>query len=180
MSTSAMSFETHQSPWWLHLLGGIFNIIIGILLFTSPAMTVVALVFGLGFFWLFEGIFTLTSLFIDRSAWGWKLFIGVISVMAGLTLIRHPLAGALAVPAIIILIMGIQGLVSGIGLLVLAFKGGGLGSAVVGVLSLVFGGILVMNYANLNAIVSLVWVLAAFALAGGLIQVFQAFRQRSD
>ncbi len=179
MSTTAMSFETQQSPWWLHLLGGIFNLIIGFLLLTSPASTVVVLVFGLGFFWLFEGIFTLTSLFVDRSAWGWKLFIGVISIMAGLTLIRHPLAGALAVPAIIILIMGIQGLVSGIMLLVLSFKGGGLGSAVMGVLSLVFGAILTMNYANLGAIVALVWVIAIFALAGGLVQIFQAFKQRS-
>lgn len=179
MTTSAMAFETEQSPWWLHLMGGILNIIIGILLLTTPAKTVILLVLALGIFWIIEGMLTLVWMFVDHSAWGWKLFIGLLSVIAGVIILRHPLAGALTIPAIIILLMGIQGLISGVVYLVLSFKGGGLGAAAFGVLSIIFGIILVANYANLGAIIALIWVTAIFALVGGVIQVFQAFQQRN-
>lgn len=180
MTASAMELQTKQSPWWLHLITGIFSIIIGILLLTTPAKTVFVLVLSLGFFWIIEGIMILVGMFIDRSAWGWKLFTGLLSIIAGIIIVRYPLAGAVVIPATIILIMGIQGLITGVVLLVLAFKGGGLGSAVLGILSLVFGVILVLNFANLAAIVSLVWVAAIFAIVGGVVAIFQAFRQRKE
>ena len=179
MTLDVMTFETKQHPWWLHLISGILNIVIGILLLTTPVKTVVLLVLALGLFWLFEGIVMLVALFVDRTAWGWKLFIGIISIAAGIIILRHPLMSAAVIPAMIILIMGIQGLITGILALILAFKGGGLGSAVLGVLSIFFGIVLVSNYSNLVAIVSLVWVAGIFAVIGGLMQLFQAFQQRS-
>ena len=180
MTVSAMAFETEQSPWWLHLMGGIFNIIIGILLLTTPAKTVVLLVLALGIFWVVEGLITLVWMFVDHTAWGWKLFIGLLSVFAGIIILRHPLASAVTIPALIILLMGLQGLISGVVTLVLAFKGGGLGAGVFGVLSIIFGLILVANYASMGAIVALIWVAAIFALVGGIVQVFQAFQQRNE
>jgi len=179
MTASAMDFKTEQSPWWLHLMGGILNIIVGILLLSTPAKTVVLLVLALGIFWIIQGVLTLVAMFVDYSAWGWKLFVGLLSIFAGIIILRHPLAGALTIPAVIILLMGIQGLISGAVMLILAFKGGGLGSAVLGVLSIVFGFILVANYSNLGAIIALIWVTAIFALFGGIVQIFLAFKQRS-
>lgn len=180
MTASAMAFETKQSPWWLHLMAGILNIIIGILLLTTPAKTVVLLVLTLGIFWIIEGVITLVGMFVDHSAWGWKLFVGLLSIFAGIIILRYPLAGALTIPALIILVMGIQGVISGVVYLVLAFKGGGLGAGVLGVLSIVFGVILVLNFANLGAIVALVWVTGIFALVGGVVGIFQAFQQRNE
>jgi uncharacterized membrane protein HdeD (DUF308 family) len=180
MTASAMAFETKQSPWWLHLMAGILNIIIGILLLTTPAKTVVLLVLTLGIFWIIEGVITLVGMFVDHSAWGWKLFIGLLSIFAGIIILRYPLAGALTIPALIVLVMGIQGVISGVVYLVLAFKGGGLGAGVLGVLSIVFGVILVLNFANLGAIVALVWVTGIFALVGGVVGIFQAFQQRNE
>jgi len=84
------------------------------------------------------------------------------------------MAGALTIPALIVLVMGIQGVISGVVYLVLAFKGGGLGAGVLGVLSIVFGVILVLNFANLGAIVALVWVTGIFALVGGLVGIVLA------
>ena len=36
---NATTFETKQMPWWLVLMGGILNVIVGILLLTSPIKT---------------------------------------------------------------------------------------------------------------------------------------------
>lgn len=178
MSASAMSFETKSHPWWLVLIGGILNIIIGILLLTVPVKTVFALVLALGFYWIFAGIFTLIAMFIDHTAWGWKLFSGILSLIAGTVILRYPLMSAVAIPQIIILMLGIQGLIVGVVGLVMAFKGGGWGAGILGALSVIFGVILIMNWTSPGWVVALVWVTAIFALVGGVVQIIQAFRQR--
>ena len=177
--SEAMSFETKQSPWWLLLLSGILNIIIGILLIANPGKTTLALVWVLGLFWFIQGIFTIIAMFIDHSAWGWKLFMGIIGILAGIAILRHPIASTVAIPMILVLILGIQGLIAGIVSLVLAFKGGGWGAGILGVLSIIFGIILILNYASLAAVITFIWVVAIFALVGGVLQIVQAFRQRS-
>jgi uncharacterized membrane protein HdeD (DUF308 family) len=173
------TFETEQSPWWLLLIGGILNIIVGILLLTIPGKTVLALVWVLGLYWFIQGVLILVAMFVDHSAWGWKLFMGILSVLAGVVVIRHPIASAVAIPSILVLLLGIQGLIVGIVSLIMAFKGGGWGMGLLGAISLVFGIILVLNFANLGTVVAFVWVVAIFALVGGIVQIVQAFRQRN-
>lgn len=173
------TFETEQSPWWLLLMGGILNVIIGILLLTIPGKTVLALVWVLGLYWLIQGIFVLVAMFVDHTAWGWKLFSGILSIVAGLVVMRHPIASAVAIPSILVLLLGIQGLIVGVISLVMAFKGGGWGMGLLGAISIVFGIILVLNFANLGTVIAFVWVVAIFALVGGLVQIFQAVKQRS-
>jgi uncharacterized membrane protein HdeD (DUF308 family) len=79
---------------------------------------------------------------------------------------------------ILVLLLGIQGLIVGIISLVMAFKGGGWGAGILGAISIVFGLILVLNFANLGTVAAFVWVVAIFALVGGVVQIVQAFRQR--
>jgi uncharacterized membrane protein HdeD (DUF308 family) len=179
MSASATDFETKQSPWWLILLSGILSVIVGVLLLTVPAKTVFALTLVLGIYWIVQGIFTLVGMFMDHSAWGWKLFIGILSILAGIAILSYPLYSAIALPALFVLILGIQGLIYGIVMLIMAFKGGGWGAGILGALSIVFGLILMSNWASLAAVVTLVWAAAFFALFMGLIQIFQAFRQKA-
>lgn len=174
----AMTFETRQYPWWLLMLGGILNIIVGILLLTNPLKTTLALVWVLGLYWLIQGIFVLVGMFIDHSAWGWKLFMGILGILAGIVVMRHPVASAVTIPAILILLLGIQGLVVGVVSLVMAFKGGGWGAGLLGAISIIFGLILVLNFASPAAVVTFIWVVAIFAVVGGIVQIFQAFRQR--
>jgi uncharacterized membrane protein HdeD (DUF308 family) len=174
----AMSFETRQYPWWLILLGGILNVLVGILLLTNPAKTAIAFAWWLGLYWFVQGIFTLVAMFIDRSAWGWKLLMGVLGIVAGIFVMRHPIASAVAIPAFLVLMLGIQGLITGGISLVLAFKGGGFGAAILGLLSIVFGVILIANYASLATVLTFIWIVAIVALIGGVVQIFQAFRQR--
>jgi uncharacterized membrane protein HdeD (DUF308 family) len=176
---NAMTFESKQSPWWLLLMGGILNLIIGILLLANPLKTTVAFAWVLGLYWFVQGIFVLVAMFIDTSAWGWKLFMGILGILAGIVVMRHPIASALVIPSIFVLLLGIQGLIQGIVSLVLAFKGGGWGAGILGALSILFGIILIANYASLATVLTFIWIVAIFALVGGIFQIFQAFRQRS-
>jgi uncharacterized membrane protein HdeD (DUF308 family) len=178
MSATATTLEVKQVPWWLVLLGGVLNMCIGFLLLTVPIKTAYALVIALGFYWIFSGIFTLVAMFIDHSAWGWKLFVGALSLFAGLAILRYPLIATFTLPSIIILLLGIQGIIVGIVSLVIAFKGGGWGTGILGFLSLVFGGILIANWSTPGWGLTLAWVAAIFMVCGGIAQLFQAFRMR--
>ena len=119
-------------------------------------------------------------MFVDHTAWGWKLFMGVLGILAGIVVLRHPIASAVTIPSILVLLLGIQGLVVGIVSLILALKGGGWGMGLLGGISIVFGIILVLNFANLGTVIAFVWVVAVFALVGGIVQIVQAIRQRSE
>lgn len=179
MSTDAMAFKTEQSPWWLIMMGGILNLIIGILLLTVPVKTVLLLVLALGIYWLISGTFTLVSMFVDHTAWGWKLFVGLLGIIAGILILRHPLAGAIVIPQTIVLLVGIQGLVTGGVMLIMAFQGGGWGAGILGALSMLFGFILMFNYWVPGVALTLVWVTAILAIAGGIVQIIQAFQNRN-
>jgi len=180
MTAEAMEFETKQMPWWAILMGGILSIIVGILLLTTPVKTVFLLVLTLGMYWIISGIFTLVGMFVDHTAWGWKLFVGALSIIAGIIILRFPLISALTIPSIFILILGIQGLIVGIVSLIMAFKGGGWGAGILGALSIIFGLILIVNFSAPGMVAALVWVAGIFAIIGGISQLVQAFRQRAE
>ncbi len=179
MTTDAMAMETKDMPWWVVLMGGILSIVIGILLLTAPAKTLYLIVVAFGVYWIISGIFTLVAMFVDHSAWGWKLFIGAISIIAGTVILRYPIISTLTIPTIFILILGIQGVIIGIVSLIMAFKGGGWGAGILGALSIIFGLILMANFTAPGMVITFVWVAAIFAIIGGISQLFQAFRQRS-
>jgi uncharacterized membrane protein HdeD (DUF308 family) len=175
----AMALETKQYPWWLLLMGGILNVIVGILLLTNPLRTATALAWALGLYWLIQGIFILVGMFIDHSAWGWKLVMGILGILAGIVVMRHPIASAVQIPMFLVLLLGIQGVVVGIISLVLAFKGGGWGAGILGVISIIFGVLLILNFANLGTALTFVWIVGIFAIVSGIAQAVQAFQQRS-
>jgi uncharacterized membrane protein HdeD (DUF308 family) len=179
MSTDAISFETKQTPWWLILMGGILNVVVGVLLLSAPIKTTFVLVLALGFYWIVGGIFTLVGMFVDRTAWGWKLFMGLLSIAAGTVILRYPLISAVTIPSVIVLMLGIQGVIVGIIGLIMAFKGGGWGAGILGALSIVFGLILMANFSSPGMVLTLVWVAGIFALVGGLFQIVHAFQQRA-
>ena len=180
---SATAVQSKQRPWWLSLITGIALVIIGgMLLFAAPRQrldTYLILVTFLGIYWMVEGIFDIVSLFVDHTAWGWKLFIGIVSIIAGGAILMYPIAAALALPKIFVLVLGIWGLMYGIILLIMAFQGGGWGAGILGVLGIIFGIILMVNYASPGMGLAMLWTGAVFALIGGVVMIVQSFRQRS-
>jgi uncharacterized membrane protein HdeD (DUF308 family) len=177
---TALELDTKQSPWWLVLMGGILNIIIGVLLLTVPVKTVVVLVIALGIYWLVSGVFILVGMFIDHSAWGWKLIAGLLSIIAGIVILRYPLISSLLIPQLVVLYMGILAVIEGIVMLILAFKGGGWGAGILGALAVILGIILILAYGNIGTGAALVWATGIIAIIAGIGQLFQAFRQKAD
>lgn len=181
--TTAAQVQTQQRPWWLTLMNGILALIVGAILLWAPAKTKVEtyqlLIFFLGFWWLFQGILDIVAIFIDHSMWAWKLFVGIISIAAGSYILMYPVAAALALPKIFVLVMGVWGLVYGITLLILAFRGGGWGAGILGVLGIIFGIILMGSYMAPGMGLSFLWTAAVFGVIGGIVLIIQAFRQRS-
>jgi uncharacterized membrane protein HdeD (DUF308 family) len=121
--------------WWIFLLQGIAGIALGLLLVTEPGATTVAIVTLLGFYWLIMGILALVRVFADQSvSWVWSLLLAIVGILAGLSVIKHPLLAAIGVPTAIVLIVAIQGLIMGGLELISAFRGGGIGSFILGVI----------------------------------------------
>jgi len=176
-TTLAESSEGMSVPWWLVLLEGIAAVIIGILLLTAPGIPMFALVQIIGFFWLLSGIFRIVSIFVESSLWGWKLLAGIVGVLAGLVVLQHPVWSAVLLPAVYVIILGVQGIILGGAGLVMAFRGGGWGTGVLGVLSILLGLVLLLNPLFIGIAV-LPFVLGAFALLGGILAIVAAFAMR--
>jgi uncharacterized membrane protein HdeD (DUF308 family) len=174
---SAYAVQKNQSPWWLTLIGGIAAIILGIMLWTNPLRVSNALVWFIGLYWLVTGVLYLVSMIWDRRQWGWKLFGGIIGIIAGWYLIDAGAAARLASMGFaIVLVLGIQGILMGIMGLIAAFQGGGWGAGILGVVSIVIGILLIMNM--FAAAIVLPWVIAIFLIIGGIFAIISSFTMR--
>src|SRR5215204_2564211 len=113
MATYAQE-EGAALPWWLVLLEGIFAAIFGFLLLIAPGATLLFLVQVLGFYFFIGGIFRLVSLFMDTSLWGWKLFAGILGIIAGIVVVQHPLWSAIVVPTYLVYLIGFLAIFQGV------------------------------------------------------------------
>lgn len=165
-------------PWWAVMIQGVFSLVIGILLLVYPGATTLVIVQFIGIYWLISGIFSLVAIFMDKTMWGWKLLSSVLGILAGVSIIQHPLWSAILVPTIIVTFLGIDGLIIGIVGLISAFKGGGWAPGIFGGLSLLFGFALLGS--PFIAALSLPWVYGVLGIAGGISAIFIAFRQRAE
>ena len=118
------------------------------------------------------------DIFIDSSNWGWKLFAGILGIVAGIIILQHPLWSVLLVPATLVVLLGITGILIGIVKLIQAFQGGGWGVGILGVLSIVLGIILLGNVGI--ATLTLPVVLGIFAILGGILALVGAFRLKGE
>jgi uncharacterized membrane protein HdeD (DUF308 family) len=166
------------TPWWLVLLEGIAGLILGILLLTDTARTLFTLVLFLGIYWFVGGVFDLIMMFVDRRQWGWKLFSGLLGIVAGLVVIRDPLWAAAIIPATLIWLLAAAGVVIGVISIVRAFTGGGWGMGLLGVLSIVIG-IFLFAHTLFTAVV-LIYAVAIIAIIGGIVAIIGSFMLRGD
>jgi len=161
--------------WWVFLLQGFAGIILGLMLVTEPGATVVAFTTVLGFYWLITGLLGLVQVFVDRSTpWIWSLLGGLVGILAGLFVLRHPLVAALTVPTVIVIILGIQGLVMGAFQIIGGFKGGGIGPFILGAINVLVGILLLGSPIAAALAVPIVFgVLLLIQGAGLIILAFQ-------
>ena len=164
-------------PWWIPLIEGIALIIVGVLLFTSPLDAILSLTRVLGLFWFLSGIFEIVSIFLDRSAWGWKLIGGIIGLLAGYYLFTAPAAGALILGFTLVVMLGVQALLLGIVHIIQALRGAGWAMGVIGIINIIFAVLLLGNV--LVGMATLPFVIGAFAIVGGIAAIYMALRLRS-
>jgi len=177
MTTAALQPQ-QSNIWWIFLLQGIAGIILGLMLLTDPGATMVALVTFLGFYWLIMGILALVRVFVDRSIpWIWSLLIGIIGVLAGIFVVKHPLLAALTVPTVIVIILGLQGLAMGVLEIIGGFTGGGIGSFILGVVYVLVG--LLLLGSPMAAVLAVPLVFGALLLVQGVGLIILAFRVRA-
>lgn len=169
--------EAAGAPWWLVLYEGIALFILGLLLLIAPRMTTLILVQFVGIYWLVAGIFKIVRIFMDSSGWGWKLVGGILGILAGLIVIRHPLWSPVVLGSVLVIILGVQGLIIGVIGLIQSFQGGGWGAAVLGVVSILFGLLFLLNVGGVT--LALPWTIGIIALIGGALAIFGAFRLKS-
>lgn len=176
-STASVTSSISQTkvPWWVILIQGIALLVLGFLFLTAPAATLVSVIWILGLYWLIGGIMDIVSIFINKTAWGWKLFSGIIGIVAGVLIMNHPLWSAVLVPSTLIIIFGVMGIVIGVIGIVRAFQGDGWGAGLVGVFSILFGLVLLGN-AMFVGVVALPILLGIVGLLGGAVSIWQSFQ----
>jgi uncharacterized membrane protein HdeD (DUF308 family) len=164
-------------PWWLLLLWGILSLIVGIMFLTTPAITTVIFITFLGAFWFVGGLFTLFSLAVDRTNMGWKIFLAVLNIIAGLVILFYPLYSTLFLLSFLIIFLGIWACIMGCAHLYHAFTAKDAGTGALGILSLILG-ILLLAFPLISA--ALVPVVAgAFAFVLGICAIVFSFAAKN-
>ncbi len=165
-------------PWWLVLLWGIIAVIIGCLFLAYPYYTLLASIIFLGIYWFIGGIFTLFATFMDTTDRGWKILIAIISIIAGLVIMAYPLYSFLLVPAFFIIFAGFWACFVGLVTLYQGFTGKDVGTGVLGIISLIFG-ILLLVYPYFAAAL-IPYIFGGFALVGGIAAIVVSFVERGE
>ena len=155
-----------RPPRWLIILEGIFAVIVGIALIASPGMTISIIVQVLGLYWLLAGLLAIVSIFLDRSNWGWKLAGGILGIIAGIVVIRHPLWSTILIPTTLAIALGVLGVIIGVMDVIRAFKGAGWGTGILGVLSILLGILIFLN--PTAAAFASAFIIGLLAITGGL------------
>lgn len=168
-----MLSEQTLLPWWLLLLWGFFTLIVGGLFLFNPGQTMAFLIIFLGAYWLVGGIFTIASLVVDKSNMGWKIFLSVINILAGIVILTYPLYSTIFVFTFLIIFLGFWALFIGAAHLYHAYTAKDAGNAVLGIISLIFGLLLLLN--PFIAAALLPFVFGGFAIVSGLASIYVAF-----
>jgi uncharacterized membrane protein HdeD (DUF308 family) len=183
MTTTASNQEigTPAPGWGLLLIEGIVILVLGLVLFLTPAMTLFVLIQLLAiYYWLVTGILSIASIFVDSRMWFLKLLAGLLGIAAGIIVNQHPIWSALLVPTALTLILGIIGIGIGVLHLVRVFTGAAgipWGAAALGVLNLGLG-ILILMIPLLTTL-TLIHAIATLKVLMGILTIVAAFMTRS-
>lgn len=117
---SGVRAASNHQRWGLLVLEGILNILVGVIAFMMPGLTVLFFVTLMAVWSLITGVLMIVAAFKLNPAYGrgWLIFSGLVSVLFGVALLVAPLVGAV----VLTWWLGAYALVFGVSLLVLAFK----------------------------------------------------------
>jgi len=166
--------------WWMTLIRGLLWILFGIVLFVEPGLSVVTLAIIFGLFVLADGIGNIITAVGGQGQheyWWLLLSVGLCGIGIGLLSIFNP---ALAAHALLFYI-AIWAIVTGVLQVVAAIR---LRQEIEGEFWLILGGIASVAFGVLAiarpgaGVLSVVWLIAAFGIVYGVLQIGLALRAR--
>ena len=168
-----LSAESLLFPWWLLLLYGLLSLAVGTMFLMTPGISTEFLITLIGAYWLVGGLFTIGSLAVSRAHAGWKIFLSVINIVAGVLILSYPLFSTIFLLAFFIIFIGFWGIFIGIGHLYHAYVKKDAGTGVLGIVSLIFG--LVLLAYPLFAATLIPLIIGVFAVMSGVAAIIASF-----
>ena len=177
-STIAAPLARH---WWVFLIRGLVAIAFGLVAFFYPGITLVTLVLLYGAYALVDGVFAVVAAVRGKEGMGprwWLALVGVLGIVAGLVTYLYPGLTTL----VLLTVIGIWALLYGITEIIGAIR---LRKEIDnewllmmhGALAVLFG-LMVLFRPGAGAL-ALVWLIASFAFASGVLLIALAFRLKS-
>jgi uncharacterized membrane protein HdeD (DUF308 family) len=174
----AAQFENRT--WGGLAFRGVIAILFGILAMARPGITVTGLVYLFGAFVFIDGIFAIAASFnVAQMGGRWfsLLLVGLAGVVIGVLSFMHPAVTATG----LVYYLAIWALVTGVLEIAAAFRlrkvvEGEWMLAVAGLLSIAFG--IMIAARPTVGMVSLVWLIGAYAIIFGALEIGLAFRLR--
>ncbi len=167
--------------WWLLALRGVAAIIFGVLAFTRPGATVLALVIVFGIYAIIDGVLAIITAFQMREVvdrWWVLLLEGLAGILFGVIALVYPLvtAGAL------LLMIAFWAIITGIMEILAAIRlrqeiNNEWALILTGILSIILGVILVV-FPGAGSL-ALVWTIGFYAVFFGALMIYLAFKVRS-
>jgi uncharacterized membrane protein HdeD (DUF308 family) len=171
---------TMSRNWWVLLVRGIAAILFGIAALIWPGLALVTLVFMFAAYAFIDGILNIIFALQHRnqSRWWVTLIEGIIGVLAGIAAFLWPDMASF----VLLNFIAFWAILTGVMEIILAIRlreeiQGEFWMGLGGVLSILFG-VLVILFPGAGAL-SIVWMIATYAIIFGVIMIILAFRVRS-
>ena len=164
--------------WWVWALRGVAAIIFGLLALFYPGATLTSLVYVFGAYALVDGAIAVYHAVTNRGTnWGWELFEGLVSIVAGFAAFALPFLAFLT----LLFIMAFWAIASGIAQMVMAWRlrasiDNEIWLGLAGLLSVVFGVLVFFN--PLAGSLATIWMIGAYSISFGIMFLFLAMRYR--
>ncbi len=162
--------------WWTFAFRGVIALLFGIAALSYPLKTVFVLIMFFGVYALIEGVIALVTGIGENRRFAY-IFLGLISIAAGIFAIARPGATTLA----LLWLIGIWAVARGIGEIAAAIRirkevEGEWAIALSGVVSVLFG-VFVLARPGAGAL-ALVWLIAIYAFVSGILKLMLGFKLR--
>ena len=177
-----LGLQRITSHWWVFLIRGLISILFGFVAFAYPAITAAVFVFLFAGYVTADGILTLVAAVRfshpDSGRWWWMIAQGVLGIAIGVVTVLYPYVTALALG----ILVAVWAIATGLLEIAAAWRlrkdiPNEIFLIVIGVLSVLVG--LYLSVFPVVGLLTLVWVIAFYAILAGILLIALAFRLRS-